>query len=100
MQISVNLQSGRFEKNLQKAGFCMQISVNLQSGRFVKKIFPPQKGGYCIQISVNLQSGRFDKKSPTGGVILHKISKLQICFFNRLCIKGLDLWYVPIYFSI
>ena len=40
MQISVNLQSGRFEKNLQTGGggiFCMQISVNLQSGRFEKK---------------------------------------------------------------
>ena len=29
MQISVNLQSGRFEKNLQMGGdFYMQISVN------------------------------------------------------------------------
>ena len=45
MQISVNLQSGRFEKNLQMEGdFCMQISVNLQSGRFEKK--SPNWGGF------------------------------------------------------
>ena len=52
MQILVNLQSGRFEKNLQMGGdFCMQISVNLQSGRFEKK---SPNGGGIYQISVNL----------------------------------------------
>ena len=48
MQISVNLQSGRFEKNLQTGGW-----------------------NFCMQISVNLQSGRFEEKSPTGGEFLH-----------------------------
>ena len=44
----------------------MQISVNLQSGRFEKKS-PNPGGNFCMQISVNLQSGRFEKKSPNWG---------------------------------
>ena len=44
----------------------MQISVNLQSGRFEKKS-PNGGGNFCMQISVNLQSGRFEKKSPNPG---------------------------------
>ena len=48
----------------------MQISVNLQSGRFEKK--SPNWGDFYMQISVNLQSGRFEKKSPNwGGEFLH-----------------------------
>ena len=52
----------------------MHISVNLQSGRFEKKS-PNWGGDFYMQISVNLQSGRFEKnlggekKSPTGGGI-------------------------------
>ena len=42
----------------------MQISVNLQSGRFEKKSPNWGRGNFCMQISVNLQSGRFEKKSP------------------------------------
>ena len=48
----------------------MQISVNLQSGRFEKKS-PKVGGNFCMQISVNLQSGRFEKKSPKWGGFLH-----------------------------
>ena len=40
------------------------------------------------------------RKSANWGEFCNEISKLQICFFNRFCIKGLDLWYFPIYFSI
>ena len=56
----------------------MQISVNLQSGRFEKKISKWGRisawgwGNFYMQISVNLQSGRFEKKSPNwGGEFLH-----------------------------
>ena len=49
--------------------FYMQISVNLQSGRFEKKS-PNEGGNFCMQILVNLQSGRFEKKiSKMGGEI-------------------------------
>ena len=50
----------------------MQISVNLQSGRFEKKS-PNWGGNFCMQISVNLQSGRFEKKISKlgGGKFLH-----------------------------
>ena len=47
----------------------MQISVNLQSGRFEKKSPNWGRGDFCMQISVNLQSGRFEKKSPNWGGI-------------------------------
>ena len=50
----------------------MQISVNLQSGRFEKKSPNLQWGeDFYIQNSVNLQSGRFEKKSPNPGGFLH-----------------------------
>ena len=49
----------------------MQISVNLQSGRFEKKS-PNWGEDFYIQNSVNLQSGKFEKKSPNwGGEFLH-----------------------------
>ena len=50
----------------------MQISVNLQSGRFEKKSPNWGRGDFCMQISVNLQSGRFEKNLQTGeGEFLH-----------------------------
>ena len=51
----------------------MQISVNLQSGRFEKKSPNWGRGNFCMQISVNLQSGRFEKKisKPRGGISMH-----------------------------
>ena len=62
MQISVNLQSGRFEKKSPMGGKFLHADISKSA----------EWGNFCMQISVNLQSGRFEKKSPNwGGEFLH-----------------------------
>ena len=56
----------------------MQISVNLQSGRFEKKS-PNWGGDFYMEILVNLQSGRFEKKSPNWG------GGISACRFQSIC---------------
>ena len=69
MQISVNLQSGRFEEKSPNGGgeFLHADFSKSAEWQISEKISKTGWGEFCMQISVNLQSGRLQKKSPKCG---------------------------------